>query len=243
MSFYQSLSPIYDEMINFSQRLVSEKIIFKNLLEKYPAKIALDAGCGSGFHTIMLSQLGLDVTGLDSSDQMLSLAKENSQKYKLNPTFLKGDFTTMNNSLRDRFDGVFCLGNSFVHLLTEKDRITALRNFKKYLFPKGYLCIQIVNYDKILRFRQEILAIREYEGKIITRFYTFNQSTITFTVRVESGKMSNDYSTELYPMKSEEMVLLLRKADFDEIHIFGDLKFKPYQNYQSDNICVFCYFD
>jgi sarcosine/dimethylglycine N-methyltransferase len=232
--------PIYDEMINFSHRLISEKKIFENLLDIYPAEKALDAGCGSGFHTILLSQLGLDVTGLDNSDHMLRLAKENSKQYKSNPSFLIGDFTSLNKDLCNRFDGVFCLGNSFVHLLSGAEQQRALRIFKKYLQPKGFLCIQIINYDKIIRNRRRILADRDVNGKHITRLYVYNQSTITFKVRVESENKCDEYSTELYPMQSEEFISLLEKERFVNIKIYGDLKFNEYQKYQSENICIFC---
>ena len=138
-------------MINFSHRLETEKGVFENILKNHPAKTTLDAGCGSGFHTILLSQLDLNVTGIDNSDSMLKLAKKNSRKYKVSPSFVKGDFLSLNVNLQNIYDAVFCMGNSFVHLLTEDDQIQTLLNFRGCLKKHGYLCLQIVNYDKILK--------------------------------------------------------------------------------------------
>jgi SAM-dependent methyltransferase len=227
-------------MINFSERLESEKIVFKNILHNFPAKNALDAGCGSGFHSILLSQLDLEVTGMDNSDHMLNLAKNNSQEYQVTPSFVNNDFISFNPSMENGYDAVFCLGNSFVHLLSESGRISALTNFRNYLLPGGYLCIQIVNYDKVLKNRQEILAVRDVKNNLITRMYSFNQSTITFKVKVESKDGCDEYSTELYPLQSEEILSHLRSVGFNRINLFGDLNLNLYTRFQSENICIFC---
>jgi SAM-dependent methyltransferase len=228
-------------MINFSTRLETEKNVFENILKNYPAKTVLDAGCGSGFHSILLSQLNLNVTGIDNSDNMLRLANNNSKKYQLHPSFLKGDFLSLNIDLRNRYDAVFCLGNSFVHLLTENDQIKALLNFREYLQTGGYLCIQIINYDKILKNKQKVLAVREVNNQKITRMYSFHPRTIIFTIKVETEKECKEFSTELYPLQSAEIRLFLQRAGFNKFHFFGDLSFNPYDQFRSENICCFCY--
>jgi 2-polyprenyl-3-methyl-5-hydroxy-6-metoxy-1,4-benzoquinol methylase len=230
-------------MINFSDRLKTERLVFEHLLNRFPAKTALDAGCGSGFHTIVLSQLKLIMTGIDNSEHMLKLAKRNSNKHHVTPSFLKNDFLSLNATLKDSYDAVFCLGNSFVHLLSDNDQVRALSNFKTYLRPEGYLCLQIINYDKILKNRQEILAVKEVNDNLITRSYVFNQSTITFKVKVESKAKDEEYSTELYPMQSEELLSFLRKVGFTKLNLYGDLKLNSYHRFESDNICIFCNLD
>jgi ubiquinone/menaquinone biosynthesis C-methylase UbiE len=230
-------------MINFSYRLETEKVVFENILKNYPANNALDAGCGSGFHTILLSKFNLNVTGIDNSDSMLKLAKKNSQKYNVNPTLIKSDFLSLNDDLQDSFDAVFCLGNSFVHLLTEEDQIKSLIKFKSTLKKQGYLCLQIVNYDKILKNKQKVLAVREVNNMKISRSYSFNKNTITFTIKVESDQESKEISTELYPLQSFEFISHLQNAGFREIQVYGDLKLNAYKQFESENICLFCYVD
>ena len=62
MQFYDELSVHYDQMISFETRVENEQKIYKNILELYPAKNIIDAGCGSGFHSIILSSLGTCIT-------------------------------------------------------------------------------------------------------------------------------------------------------------------------------------
>ena len=94
MTFYEDLSSFYDDMINFKERLETEKQIFEKILTSFPAKSVLDAGCGSGFHSVVLSSLGLSVTGMDNSAPMLELAKKNSKDYNQFPKFVKKRFPT-----------------------------------------------------------------------------------------------------------------------------------------------------
>ena len=155
----------------------------------------------------------------------------------------KNDFLHPNSKLTNTFDAIFCLGNSFAHLLSGKDQEAAMSIFKDYLHPGGYLCIQIVNYDKILKEKKEVLAVREVNKQRITRLYSFNDPTITFTVRVENGSQVNEYSTELYPMKSDELLSVAQKSGLSRVQLHGDLNLNPYNRFESANICAFCFKD
>ncbi len=50
--------------------------MFKLLLEPRRGQRVLDVGCGTGNHLLILSRLGLDVSGVDASAHMIAKAKE-----------------------------------------------------------------------------------------------------------------------------------------------------------------------
>ncbi|MEK6756297.1 MAG: hypothetical protein AABZ02_09115, partial [Bacteroidota bacterium] len=50
--FYDALAPDYDTMTGFEKRFVQERPFFRVLIERFGIKSALDAGCGSGFHSM-----------------------------------------------------------------------------------------------------------------------------------------------------------------------------------------------
>ena len=52
-----------------------EKLIFR-LVGPSPGERVLDIGCGSGNHLLMFSKMGLNVSGIDASSHMISLARE-----------------------------------------------------------------------------------------------------------------------------------------------------------------------
>ncbi|UCF57145.1 MAG: methyltransferase domain-containing protein [Deltaproteobacteria bacterium] len=53
----------------------AEKLIL-TLLNPQPGERVLDIGCGAGNHLLFFNKLGLDITGLDASPYMISMARE-----------------------------------------------------------------------------------------------------------------------------------------------------------------------
>ena len=51
----------------------------------------LDLGCGPGFFSVMLTNYGCQVIGIDYSDKMLEEARNNAGKFKANVEFQKMD--------------------------------------------------------------------------------------------------------------------------------------------------------
>ena len=235
MTFYNELSPYYDQMISFESRFENEKKIFEKVLQKFPAQSILDAGCGSGYHSILLSNIGAKVTGFDPSEEMIKLAVRNAKTYNCIIDFHKTDFLNFQKKIGKNFDAIYSLGNSFVHLITIEDIFQALKNFNNVLNPNGYVCIGIVNYDNILESGQTEISKKEKNGILFHRYYTLNEKTVTFHVKI-SGKKNHHFETELFPLTSEELTDLSIKAGFRSIKLFGNLKLEKYQQYESENI-------
>ena len=63
-------------------------------------------------------------------------------------------YDDIKNHVKDGFDAVICLGNSFAHLLDsfsdQREHKQAISNFEKCLKPGGILLIDHRNYDNIL---------------------------------------------------------------------------------------------
>jgi ubiquinone/menaquinone biosynthesis C-methylase UbiE len=238
MSFYDELSSYYDQMISFESRFENEKKIFKNVLDKFYARTVLDAGCGSGYYSIILSSLGLGVTGFDSSNKMIDLARQNAKRYKYKINFFNADFLNFQQKIDITFDSLYTLGNSFVHLITKKDLYNALNNFYNILDPEGYACIGIVNYDKLFKSGELEISKKEKNGIEFHRYNTLNEKTITFHVKI-SGKEKFHFKTELYPLTSEELKELSDAVGFKNIHLYGNMKLENYNKYESENIVAF----
>jgi SAM-dependent methyltransferase len=78
-----------------------------------PARL-LDVPCGGGRHSLALARLGYDMTGVDLSVDFLDAARTQ-------PSPGPGSVAWEHREMRDlpwpeRFDGAFCLGNSFGYL-------------------------------------------------------------------------------------------------------------------------------
>jgi ubiquinone/menaquinone biosynthesis C-methylase UbiE len=78
--FYDSLADEYDEMTGMEARFAKERPVFQSLVRKYNLTTTLDAGSGTGFHSILLAQLGLQITATDISEHMLRATQKNAKR-------------------------------------------------------------------------------------------------------------------------------------------------------------------
>lgn len=239
MQFYDQLSPFYDQMVSFESRFANEQKIFKSMLKKYPAKTILDAGCGSGYHSILLASLGAQVAGFDPAKKMLLLAEKNIKKYNLPIKIFKADFLSFDKYIKKKYDAIYTLGNSFVHLLSLDEMYQALKLFKNSLNSGGYVCIGIINYDKILKTRQSLISKKEKDGTLYHRYYSFNDKTINFNIDIKTDENVSHFETELYPLTSKELTSLSTNAGFQNVQLFGNMKLEKYIHDDSDNIVAF----
>jgi SAM-dependent methyltransferase len=79
----------------------------------------LDAGCGTGEHTLLAAALGLDATGVDSSPKAIALAREKAAARGLTARFLVADALAL-DALDERFDTV--LDSGLFHVFDDGDR-------------------------------------------------------------------------------------------------------------------------
>ncbi|MDO4795377.1 MAG: class I SAM-dependent methyltransferase [Brachymonas sp.] len=63
---------------------------FHTYLPPPPAHV-LDLGCGTGFASVLLAEMGYHVTGLDQSENMLREARQKAADRKVDVTFLQGN--------------------------------------------------------------------------------------------------------------------------------------------------------
>jgi len=67
-----------------------EKDLALQLAQPSPGEQALDLGCGTGVHTLMLARQGLEVKGIDISPPMLEKAREKIRGKEIPAQFIQG---------------------------------------------------------------------------------------------------------------------------------------------------------
>ncbi len=240
--FYDSFAEFYDEMTQFEKRLSSEKDFFSAIVNKYKPVSALDIGCGTGAHSIILAGLGLQTVGIDPSKGMIAAAQKHI-KEKTNIQFINNTLEEYAGSAKEKFGSAFCMGNSISHI-TETGKLNYfLSSLNNILLPGAVFVFQILNYEKILNEKERIVNIREVGDKTYIRFYDFlADGIINFNILTiwgdKTGKNHNIISTSLRGYTLGELQDLLSTQNFKIIETIGDMKFNPFDPAGSNNLLV-----
>lgn len=96
----------------------------------------LDLGCGAGYESRRLHNLGASVVGIDISEKSLSIAKERNPEIKFYKHSLLDDYSHIG-----KFDAIACIG-VLLHI-EEQDLKLAFENMSKALNDNGYLMINV----------------------------------------------------------------------------------------------------
>jgi glycine/sarcosine N-methyltransferase len=241
-SFYDSLAGDYDTMTEFQKRFILEKPYYHLIVGRFKIKKVLDAGCGTGFQSLLLAKLGVDVTALDVSGKMLSVLKKHAREFRVKIATLEGNFLNLPASFDGTFDAALCLGNTLPHLLKKEEVRTTFDNFASSTKPNGGVVIQILNYHKILAQRETVQSVRQLENTTITRSYRYEMDRIFFTIEtVVEKKGSSNRSTrtvELRPILPDELKEALLSAGFEEIRIYGSMKLERFDPETSKDLVI-----
>ena len=240
--FYDKLATDYDTMTGFEKRFVHERPFFNMLLEKYSIRTALDAGAGTGFHSLLLAELGVEMTAVDVARKMLERVKTHAKQLHVKLDVVESSFQDLPDRVHRKFDAVLCMGNSLPHLSTHKDLEQSLKNFSTVLNPGGILFLQILNYDRILAKRERVQSVKEMGEVTFVRFYEFHRDHVIFNIlklKKENGQPVQELeSVRLRPILKDEMMRGLQQAGFSEIHTHGSIMLDDFQEHSSKDLVV-----
>lgn len=125
---YRAWAPSYDGQAN--QLIDIEQPIVRRIIDTMPRGSALDAACGTGRHAEYLTELGHDVVGLDSSPEMLAIARTKLPSLP----FVEGDLERLPFP-NDSMDLVVCA----LALAHVPDLRAVIAEFARVLRPNGSL--------------------------------------------------------------------------------------------------------
>jgi 2-polyprenyl-3-methyl-5-hydroxy-6-metoxy-1,4-benzoquinol methylase len=239
--FYDALSEEYDRMTGFEKRFAKERPYFHALVKKFNIQTALDAGAGSGFHSLLLSQLGVATTALEISPGMLEKLRLHFEHYDVKIKMVQSDFQHSAAALQKKFDAVFCLGNSLPHILEEEELYRAIQNFAELLEDRGVLLLQLLNYTLIMQKKEKILSRKQVDGDTYLRYYEYQKDLIEFhIVKIPPGAASprSEHTVLLKPLQHKQLQQILLKTGFKNIQLYGGLALEPFDETASKDLVV-----
>lgn len=238
MSDYDLIAPFYDvEHAHFSDDLD----MYRNFAELNGGSV-LELACGSGRVLLPLAKDGYDVTGVDTSANMLALAREQAQEAGVlsRCTLMQQDMRTMH--LDRTFRLAFIALGSFAHITTRKEQQQALATIRAHLSKGATFILDISNADA--RYMEELGGHLLHQGTwrrdndtMLTHFVSPATSadkhllelTHFYDQHSQGGIVQRTViTTYLYLFGRSEMELLLEQAGFVVKDVYGEYDFGPY---------------
>jgi SAM-dependent methyltransferase len=247
MKLYTDLAEYYFEIEKTTRNILQELRFLHSVCKKFSVKTILDAGCGTGEHTGALNKLGYLAKGLDSSHEMVSIAKKRNPACEFEQGFIQS------YSPQKVYDSVFCIFGTFNYLLDDKDILSALRMFYHSLQASGILVLEVWNSYPVIKIqRKPISTVCEVQIN-----NTFVQRNRGFRIKelISSDKPQNDAIVEvnyIYYLGNEEVKdrhvmrvfsfaeiqKFLMQSNFELLEVFGDYGRSPMKEINSRMLLV-----
>ncbi len=220
---YSQLSEVYAAMYQSFINYEEEFYFYHQLLAKYHCSSVLEIGCGTGNLAPQFLAAEFAYTGLDLSDEMLSIAKKNHPS----ADFYKADMR--NFALPKKISSAIITGRTISYLLTNEDVLNAFKSINKNLEKNGVLCFDFINaYTFIPRIKngEEIIHEASHKNKSYQRKslwtvnlqdgFTFNWAS-TYYEMTENGQLKElgQDNSVIRSFTKDEFFIFLSLAGFE----------------------------
>lgn len=142
----------------------------------------LELACGTGRVAIPLAEAGFEVTGVDFSEPMLSLARRKARDRGVDVEWVLGDMREL--SIDRDYSAVLLLSNALWHLHDSSDFEACMDVVRRHLSPQGtfYLDVFVPGLDFLTRDparRYPAFAYFDDSGELqtVTQAYRYEQDT------------------------------------------------------------------
>ena len=142
MEIYTGFSMVYDQLMD-NVPYEDWCAYLTGLLRDYGCRegLVLELGCGTGALTRLLAQAGYDMIGLDSSPDMLSIARERQAEEGTEILYLQQDMREF--ELYGTVAAVVSLCDSMNYITEYKELVQVFRLVNNYLDPGGYFIFDL----------------------------------------------------------------------------------------------------
>lgn len=140
ISMYNEFAYLYDNLINDVEYKAWADYYFK-IFRRYGLKphLGLDLGCGTGNLTVELAKRGMEMTGVDLSEDMLMVAREKSEGMDI--LYLNQDMTEF--ELYGTVDFIVSSLDCVNYITDKRDLLKVFKLVNNYLDPGGLFIFDI----------------------------------------------------------------------------------------------------
>lgn len=171
--YEQLLAEHYTWMFgSFEEKVAEQQALFNHWgIFADGVKTALDLGCGPGFQSIALADLGFRVTAIDLSQRLL--AELVGRKGERTIVALQGDIRDVLQLVDTSFDVIACMGDTLPHLESKDDVIRLLRAIYQLLVADGRCILSFRDLSSEQYALDRFIPVRSDANTIMTCFLEY----------------------------------------------------------------------
>ena len=230
MDAYHALAASYDRLTNdvdYQQTVDFYKQIMKR--EGCDPRTAVDLACGTGSVTLLMARDGLQVTGVDLSEEMLTVAYQKAQNLEKPPVFVCQRLEELR--LPRGVDLAVCALDSLDYILDPAACQEAIRRVFKALNPGGIFIFDVNTPEKLRAMDGQVFLDEDDDVYCVWRGEFDQQSNICsygmdlFQRQGERWLRSFEEHRE-YAYSQDQLTEFLKNAGFTRIRVYGDRCFR-----------------
>lgn len=220
---YNWFAKVYDELMDDSlypkwAEYTSQYLTKENHI--------LELGCGTGILALQLTKAEFDITALDLSSDMLSLAYD--RQLEAGVRFPLVEMDMRNLSELENFDGVICYSDALCYIETEEEKGVIFSEVYEKLNQDGVFLFDVHSTYQVKEFDQ-FSYHDEVEGIVfLWDSYTGDKEysvehQLTFFVEKENGQYERfEEIHKEWTHSLDKYIELLKKAGFKKIEVSAD---------------------
>lgn len=189
----------------------------------------LDLGCGPGFYTHRLAELGFSCTGVDFSPASIEYARKQSEQAVLEIEYVLQDIRAF--STGQIFDAALLTFGEF-NVFKESDATTILKITSTCLKSDGFLLLEAHTFETVKSIGTTPATWQTMESGVFSdsphlylqeNFWDEQTSTATTRYFIVDAKASNvhEYGSSMKAYGDEEYKKMLRDVGFTNIEILN----------------------
>ena len=138
---------------------------------------ALDLGCGSGFQSIALAQLGFKVIAIDLCEPLLEELRKQSAGDDID--IVRGNILDYRiYADKGPFEVAVCMGDTLTHLESIEDVLALFEQVYDNLEPRGGLALTFRDMTTRLQGTDRIIPVRGDDNKIMAAFLEYEENYV-----------------------------------------------------------------
>ena len=230
MDAYHNLAVSYDRLTNDVDYEATVDFYYEILKrEGLKPRTAVDLACGTGSVAAILARRGLDVVGVDLSEEMLTMAWEKCMELPAPPRFVCQPLQAL--KLPRAVDLAVCALDSLDYITDPRDCETAIRRIYKALNPGGIFIFDVNTPEKLRAMDGQVFLDEDDDVYCVWRGEFDEETNICsygmdlFQRRGDVWERSFEEHCE-YAYSAEQLVGYLKNAGFTHIAVYADRLFE-----------------